>query len=623
LIVAWVAWGLLALLGGCGGGGGGVPPDVVLLTVDTLRADRWGCLGDPDARTPEIDRLARQGLLYPEGRAPSPITLPSHASLMTGLPPAIHGIRDNGIFRLEEGSGRTLAEAFRSAGWTTAAFVSSFPLAERFGLVRGFDRYDDRLAGSDAPSGHLPERTADRTLARLESWLDGGDADDAPLFLWVHYFDPHAEYAAPDPWPRVCADPYRAEVAFTDAQTGRLLRVLDDRRGGRARVMAVAADHGEGLGEHGELTHGVLLQLSTIRIPIVVVAGGPAGLDRTPVPLEGLAATLLRSAGLDDRLGPQCAPPLDDPPGALHAETLYPHFNFGWAGLRAREEGGWRLVAGPVDRLYRIDTDPAEMRDVADDHPERVAELRAALEDEWDRRREHAFTAPELDLDPDDLEALHALGYLSSGAREGDAEAAFDHGPDPAGRIHVLTLLNVGVTDSGRDPRRAIVSLRQVLADDPENRLALEYLGRAHEALGEIGEARDAWERALALGPNPTSVYLGLAQIYRSLGERGSLRRTLEAAIVVDPLSVPAHQALCEMALVDGRFDDALMHAQRAVEIRPRVSRSTFLLARAYEGKGNREEARAAWQRVLELEPTGPLAQRARAALTSPEGREP
>ncbi len=597
-------------------------PDVLLLTLDTLRGDHWGCVGDPVARTPHADRLARRGRLYAEGRAPSPVTLPSHASVMTGLPPAVHGIRDNGIFRLEEDSGRTMAEALREAGWSTAAFVSSYPLMERFGLDRGFDHYDDRLiGGGETVSGHLRERPAPRTLDRLERWLrDVAPADQAPLFLWVHFFDPHAEYAAPSPWPNATASPYAGEVAFTDRQTGRLLRILEEARGKRSRIVAVAADHGEGLGQHGELTHGVLLHASTLRIPIVVAGAGPPGLTGTPVPLESLPGTLLESVGLDPNLNPLSAPPLEDPPAAVHAETLYPHFNFGWAGLRAREEDGWRLIAGPTDRLYRIRDDPGETRDVAGEHPDVVARLRDGLEEEWEHRRAHAYRAAEIDLAPEDIEALQALGYVGGEAGEGDMEEAFEQGADPGDRVRLLSKLNAGVTQLQTRPAAAAVLLQEVLEEDPQNRLALEFLGRAQLMLGRPAQARDTWERALRVGKNPVQVYLDLARAYRILGQRDRQRATLEAALQVDARSVPAHQALAEMALEDGRAADARDHAQRAYDLRPGAPGSSFLLARAYEALGDADEARRAWERVLELKPDPALARQARAALLGREG---
>jgi arylsulfatase A-like enzyme len=244
------------------------PPDVLLLTVDTLRGDRWGCLGSPVARTPRVDRIARGALLAFEGRAPAPVTLPSHTSIMTGLPPAAHGVHDNGIFQLAEDQGTTLAEAMAAAGWQTAAFVSAYPLIRSAGLDRGFGHYDANLSGSSRELGQMRQRTASATVDRVEAWLSGerGAPPDtaAPLFLWVHLFDPHAEYEPPPSWAALFpGDPYAGEVSFVDQETGRLLRLLEARRPARPRWTVITADHGEGLREHGEATRPRTARSST------------------------------------------------------------------------------------------------------------------------------------------------------------------------------------------------------------------------------------------------------------------------------------------------------------------------------------------------------------------------
>lgn len=621
--VGLVSLGLLA--GGCGSPGGNDAvrgrADVVLVTIDTLRGDRWGCVGDPEARTPTADRLARGGGLWAEGRAPSPVTLPSHASLMTGLPPAVHGVRDNAIFRLDEGNGRTVAEEFRDAGWTTAAFVSSFPLMSRFGLDRGFDRYDDALAGSDATMGHFRERTADQTVDAVSEWLSTMPLDPAPLFAWVHFFDPHAEYRAPDPWSNALhstdtEEAYAAEVAFTDWQLGRLCKRLDDVREGRRRIVCLVADHGEGLGDHNERSHGVLLHATTIRVPIVVDSGDWAPvLITTATPIESVPATLLHLAGLDSQVNSGAAPILAEWSGPVHAETLYPFFNFGWGGLRSREEGNWRLVAGPEDRLYRMDTDPGETRNVAAEHPNVVDDLRAGLEEEWSARREAAFRSERRALSEDEIEALRSIGYLAVDTGVEDLDAAFEGGDDPETRIGLVDRINRGITLFDTDPVRCLEVLRPLLEEDPGNRLALEYTGRAFLRIGEPVRARRALRLALSIGRNPVSVHLDLARAEQELGNRVGQQEALQGAMAVDPRSVPARQALAEMMIQDQRFAEALPILQGALDVRPRAVGTHFQLALVYEALDRPEQAREHWQTILDIRPTGPVADRARAAL--------
>ncbi|HMB71396.1 MAG TPA: tetratricopeptide repeat protein, partial [bacterium] len=545
----------------------------------------------------------------------------------------VHGVRDNAIFRLDAGAGATVAEAFRDAGWQTAAFVSSFPLMSRFGLDRGFSRYDDLLLGSDAATGHFRERSAAGTVTAVESWLagsaeaPGGSAPPdpaAPLFLWVHFFDPHAEYDAPAPWSRLpwpgdrFESGYAAEVAYTDRELGRLLARLDERRGGRPRGVCVVSDHGEGLGDHGERTHGVLLNVSTVRVPVVV--RGPEaspGLRVAPVPLAAVPATLLGLADLASDLDPGAAPPLARWSGPVHSETLYPFFNFGWAGQRRREDGEWRLVAGPVDRLYHAVTDPGEQRDVAAEHPEVVAELRHGLEEEWERRRAAAFEPEPRTLTDEEVEALRSIGYLAGGAGHGDPEPAFDEGDDPVTRVALVDRINEAITLLEDDPARCLDVMRTVLADDPRNRLALQYSGRAFLRLQRPERARRALERALSVGRNPPGVYLDLAAALRALGRREGQWEALQGAIEADPFSVPARHELAELLIQDGRYAEALPLLEEALEIRPRAARTHFQLAIVYEQLDRREEARQRWERVLELRGDDAVAERARRALAA------
>ena len=586
---------------------------MLLVTLDTLRGDRWGILGDPSVRTPHLDRTARGGRLSFEGRAPAPLTLPSHVSLMTGLSPAVHGVRDNGVFRLPPDGAPTVAERLRDAGWTTAAFVSSYPLVVRFGLDRGFTVYDDGLGGGDddETAGHLRERRAGETVDRLTEWLDGDSPPPpaTPLFLWTHFFDPHAEYRPPDPWAALSPDPYRAEIGYLDREIGRLLRGLGENRPDRHLRILVTSDHGEALGDGGERTHGVLLGLSVIRVPVVRRDPGYSpSLEAEPVALERVAATLLELAGVDGGLHAAAAPGLDAPPEAIHAETLYPHFNFGWRGLRAREEGGWRLVSGEQDRLYRTVEDPGELRDVAAQYPDIAARMRADLEAEWDSRRAQAATAGAGDsstnrLGPEGIEALRSLGYASAGAADGrDFDTAFETGPDPRGRAPLVDRINFGVTELGAGRAAEAVGIfEEILAADPANRMAWEYLGSSLLATEQVERARDALRKALDLGPNPTSVYLDLALAERLLGNEEAEWRALERAVAADPRTVPARNRMAKLLMDRGRVMEAKPILEAVARLRPRSPRPHVHLGRIERRLGNVDEARRHWRLVGEL----------------------
>jgi arylsulfatase A-like enzyme/Tfp pilus assembly protein PilF len=600
-------------------------PDALLVTIDTLRGDRWGCLGDVQARTPVVDRLARRSLLVPEGRASAPITLPSHATILTGLPPVSHAVRDNGIFRLAPQSGRMLAEALGERGWATAAFVSAYPLGERFGLDRGFLHYDAFLGGEDGgDEAHpFPERTAGEVLGRVRRYFDRGraPAPDVPLFSWVHFFDPHAPYAPPEPWSDALAgDSYRGEVAYTDRILGALLFELAQRRPNIPRRIVVTSDHGEGLGEHGEGTHGLLLRASTIRVPIVIDDGRRApALHPTPESLDRVAGTMLRILGLDRELLPDAAPPIESGAGARPAlsETMYPWTNFGWRALRSWESEGWKLVHGETDRLYRPLEDPGEVHDLAATHPDVVARLRRELLEEWARRERSAFETMGESLEPADVDALRSLGYAAGSV---DAimhpERGFESGPDPEPRVGIVDEVNRAITlhEQGESAQASAI-LRGLVARDPSNRLAWQYLGRTSLAEGDAAAARDACRRALELGPNPVDVHLDLARAERVLGNADAARTALEAALRADPRSYLARRALAQIALDEGDTATALRVMEEAVEFRPRSSEAQASLAELYERLDRPQDALARWRRAAELDSSGPVGEKAGRAI--------
>ena len=355
-------------------------PDVILITIDTLRADHLGSYGDARAATPVLDRLARSGTRFAHVVAPVPLTLPSHASLLTGVTPLAHGVHDNVGFALGPAI-PTLAERFKTAGYETGAFVSGAPLDRASGLARGFDTYDDRMTRN-------VERRADETVAAVGEWLrqDSG-AHTRPLFLWVHLFDPHAPYEAPEPFgSRFAERPYDGEIAFVDAQIGVLLDDVKRARPDRRAIVAVTADHGEGLGEHGEPTHGLFVYDSTIRVPLILEgAGVPVRLDvQRMAQLIDVAPTLLDIAGVAalERIDGTSLRPSMNNGAAAAAEPAYVESRFGrmccgWAPVHAWRDGRWMLIDVPKVELYDLSADPGQLHNVAADQPSTIDVLRA------------------------------------------------------------------------------------------------------------------------------------------------------------------------------------------------------------------------------------------------------
>ena len=352
------------------------PPDVVLITVDTLRADRVG-----GALTPTINAVGARGARFLAARTTAPLTLPAHVSLMTGAIPPVTGVRLNGAHRFDDAR-PTLATLLKGAGRETAAFIGAFVLDRQFGLATGFDTYDDQIARAPgAPLKLEAERpasaVADRAIAWVRKRQQAGASGRRPYFLWAHVYDPHAPYTPPpDALARAGGAAYDGEVAYADAEIGRLLRAVSDAGAGRPTLIVILGDHGESLGEHGERTHGMLLYDGALRIPLVIAGPGvPEAEHRRPVSIVDVAPTVLRLAGLAVP-GEMQGRDLFSGPGDAHevyAETLYPR-TLGWSALTALVEDRWKVIApdGGGEELYDIASDPAERENTAGRRPEVV-----------------------------------------------------------------------------------------------------------------------------------------------------------------------------------------------------------------------------------------------------------
>src|SRR5438093_1706910 len=386
-----------ALLLGRSGGRRGRPPgaglNVLLVTLDTTRADRLGCYGYAGARTARLDRLAAEGVRFENAFADAPITLPSHASLLTGLYPFEHGVRNNGNFYLPDRF-ETLATLLRKRGYRTAAFVSSFVLDRRYGLARGFESYDDRMEEAVAlGSGGEAERRGDRTALACTRWLEGYAAQRAstPFFVWLHLYDPHEPYRPPPPFRELFADhPYDGEVAFADVVVASVLEKLAQLGLLDRSLVVVVADHGESLGDHGEETHSMFLYESAIRVPLILWRPGvlPAGrVVASPVRTVDVAPTILDILGEPPLAAPHArslrgtidgrAP---ERPAAIYAETYVPKLYLNGAALRALREDRYKLIDAPRPELYDLDRDPGETQNRLEQEPALANGLRAELE---------------------------------------------------------------------------------------------------------------------------------------------------------------------------------------------------------------------------------------------------
>jgi choline-sulfatase len=528
-------------------------PSILLITLDTTRADAIG----PEAHgidTPSFNAVAARGRRFRQAYATAPETLPSHSSIMTGLYPAGHGVHENGRFL--PATHPVLADQLRQHGYRTAAFVSSFVLARRFGLARGFDLYDDGL-----PSG-AGERSAEETTAKALTWLSSGRepgvGSGAPLFLWVHYFDPHTPYAPPDPFRRAFTGrPYLGEIAAMDRQLGRLVDAFQN-RAAAASAIVMAADHGEGLGDHGEPQHGHLLYQSTMHVPLVVMGPGvPASVSDAPVSTRRIYHTVLDWAGVAsaDSLRTESRE-------VVLGEAMKPFLEYGWQPQVMVVDGSRKAITAGRLELYDVVADPGETRDLAatasvspgtrkalGDYPApspQAARATEALGDEAKRR-------------------LASLGYVSASTPPIVRKDA----PRPVDMAALFgTLEDASALFVDRQYARAIPLFERILAKDPWNVDAALRLAIAHSSLGHDAPAIAAFDRAARLAPRSADVPL-----YRALHEaRGRdwarALPVLERTVADTPERLAAVEALASIRERQGRLDEAVSLWEKVFALR-------------------------------------------------------
>jgi arylsulfatase A-like enzyme/cytochrome c-type biogenesis protein CcmH/NrfG len=617
-------------------------PNVLLVTIDTLRADRVGCYGHASASTPVLDALATRGVRFETAVVHVPLTGPSHASILTGLGPLGHGFRENAGFVLPA-QVKSGAEDFRQAGYRTAAFVSAFPLDRRFGFDRGFDVYDDHLPkGTDSRRTPYVERFADATTDAVLRWLEApAEGAPRPYFLWVHYYDPHAPYEPPGELAvRFRTAPYDGEVAFADQQLGRLLHALEQ-RGLLAQTLVLAmSDHGEGLGEHGEGTHGLFVYDSTLKVPFIVAGPGIDTPRVAPTVARGVDVlpTLLDYAGLPRRPdieGRSLRPAIEgrameDVPA--YVESLYPQREFGWAPLFAWRTARHKVIEAPRPELYDLEEDPGELDDLAPREPARLADMRKALE----VARARPVAAASAEVDPESAEMLRALGYIAkSGGQELVAGASLR---DPKDGQRLVPRLNRGMSAVRTDPATAIRELRSVLAEDPgllvaRRSLAVAYtsarqydraiaelrrlekdgvltaedgvvLGDNLRFAGRLDEATAVLERTARENPRFAQPWLSIAEVHVKRSELDAAAAAYQRVLEMAPGHVEALRGLGDLAFLREQPDEAARRYARILEIDPADAGAMTKLGVLRMRSGRPDEATALFRRAIERDPT-------------------
>jgi arylsulfatase A-like enzyme/Tfp pilus assembly protein PilF len=639
--------------------------NVVLITIDTLRADHVGCYGYRQIKTPNIDGLAADGVRFERAFAVVPVTLPSHSSMLTGTYPMLSGMHDfsgNKLSPLQP----TLASVLKQAGYQTGAVIGAAVLDSRFGLNQGFDFYYDHFEFSRLDEANLDEMerpgnvVADVALDWLEKdWL--AKNSQKKFFLWMHLYDPHFPYHPPEPYSReYAAQPYDGEIAFADEQVGRLLRFLKEKGIYQNTVIVLCGDHGESLGEHGEKTHGFFIYNATMHVPLIIRL--PEQLPRRlpektvartladPVSLVDLMPTVLEAVGLqvpsqvqgrsllrEIRPDPSAPDAQANHERTLYGETFLPRIHFDWSELRGSENTKYHFIDAPRPELYDLTKDPGETHNLLTEKKAVAEEMRAklvAMIRDYSAGKE---LAEKTGLDPALMERLKSLGYAGfSGG--GEPTVSSRDLPDPKDRIAAYELISDAIADSqhGRY-QESIEKLKSVIQSEPNSVPAHYMQGLNYYRLKMFPEAVDELQKTVQLSPDYALAFfnLGMAQAHAgqmdaaiatlqrtlqldatnfeaayNLGVAFLQRKQLEPAaeafrqsITINPELARGHHALGETLLYQGKLDEAITELRRAVELAPQESIMHESLAKALTAKGLTAEADEETRRAHQQQP--------------------
>ncbi len=623
--------------------------NVLLITMDTTRADHLHAYGNRGVETRSLDLLAKRGVLFAQAVTPSPSTLPAHSSIHTGLYPFHHGARANGTFKLSDGV-RTLAESLRADGYQTGAAISAFVLDGRFGLPRGFDSYDDDLTKGIKYSPHMfRERPAEVTNEAVFAWLES-HAREGKFFFWTHYFDPHAAYLPPEPYrSRYADDLYTGEIAYTDRQIGKLMAKLKELGVLDRTLVVVTSDHGEGRGEHGEMTHALLVYDATLHVPMIFSAPPPfpqGAVVRSQVSLIDVMPSILElvgaevPAGLDGRsllgLG-------GNGPRPTYIENLSTQVLHGWAPLLGVRQDDYKFIFAPTPELYDLRDDPRELDNRYEQEPVLSADMHALLRSfVGDDPYMGTAAQQNLPLDPETEELLRSLGYVfTAGDQQPAPPASYDL--DPKEMVYHWEKVEQAVQQNIRgEVASAIESLEQALQEVPDDVYARQILSSAYQTHGEyekayemirgveerqphdsgtvgavgsallvlnrVAEAEQKFQRALELEPRSGSARLGLARIARRRHNEQEALALLREAIEIDPGSSgpAAHHAIGRLHLDKRELAEARQAFQQALEIDAMYGPGYDGLAQVLLEEGKPDEALPLLATALRYHPAQP-----------------
>jgi arylsulfatase A-like enzyme/Tfp pilus assembly protein PilF len=554
-------------------------PNVLLVTLDTFRADRVGAYGYKLASTPHLDRIAREGVRFADATTQSPLTASAHAALLTGQYPTRLGVKDNASTPLPD-SAHTLAETLKESGYRTGAFIGAFVLDRPYGFAQGFDHFDATFKGFRPELKQQAQRIAADVVAPAVAWIKSAPAG-APLFAWVHFYDAHLPYSAPSPiGAKFAARPYDGEVSYVDAAVGRLLAALAGSGALDRTIVVAVADHGEALGEHGEEDHGMFLYEGVLRIPWLVrlpnaerggtvVAEQVRSIDVMPTVLDLAGVASQGRFDGESVAGVMRGQPRRDPPPS-YADAHFPQLHFGWSMLRSWRVGEWKYIDAPKPELYDLRTDRAEARNVLTERSNVAARMGGEMETLWRSFGSAAESAPP-QPDPETLARLRSLGYVGIAA----PSSRTGRGADPKDKIEEMKLFRGLIS-------RAIDDLSA---------------GRHDAAIQRLTRAAGINERAY-------DVHLLLGDGWRQKGSYEQALGEYDAAALLNPVIAAPYVLAAEVHISQGAFDKAMARLEAAAKLEPGSADVASVRGRVYERTGRAAEALAEYQRAVALNPS-------------------
>jgi len=594
--------------------------NIIMFTIDTLRADHLECYGYRGVKTPQINRMAEEGILFQYNIVATPLTLPSHSSIMTGTYPLYHGVRDNGGFYLDE-SHTTFAEAMKSQGYATAAFVAAFVLDSRWGLDQGFDYYYDNfdLTKYKTVSLDSVQRRGDEVLNEVYRWL--GENGQQKFFAWIHLYDPHTPYDPPEPYKSQYGGKryrlYDGEIAYVDQLMGEFRAYMEENGLWEKTLIILTADHGESLGEHEESAHGFFLYDSDVRVPLIVRLPGGEQAGRTitnQVRSIDIMPTVLNAVGgnIPESVQGESFLPLilgqkEETERIAYSETYWPRFHYGWSELKFVRKGPYKFIDAPKPELYDVYENPAET--------ENMVNLRASQGNEMKREleaiiaqysREGVEDLEPQKIDDDSLIKLQALGYINS--FRASEKGRGDHLADPKDRIKLyndIKLAQLLVTEEKTE--QAENAIKKVLERDPSVLEARYILGNIFSKQEKYEEAIEEYKKALSVDPEYYDAIFGIALAYKKSGKIEEAIIGFNRLIAIDPKDTKPHFHLGDLYELQGDLDEAIAHLRTAVTLDPESPAFHNNLGALYLKKKMYAEAEKEIRTALSFERSVPL----------------